>query len=96
MRKQKDNYLTHWKEFTKKQRQLECDLALNREYPVAEYLTIVADPNLRKALAMYRLSEHSRAIEKGRHRHTWLSREDGLCAHFPSDCTDPPRILKQT
>ena len=32
---------------------------------VAEYLTTVTDPKLRKALTMYRLSEHSLAIEKG-------------------------------
>ena len=51
MRKQKkDNYLTHWKEFTKKQSKLECYLALNREYTVAEHLTTVTDPKLRKAL----------------------------------------------
>ena len=58
-------------------------MALNREYTVAEYLTTVTDPNLRKALTMYRLSEHSLAIEKGSCRQTWLSREDGLCAHCP-------------
>ena len=69
MRKQKDNYLTHWKELTEKQSKQECYLALNRKYTVAEYLT---DPNLRKALTMYRLSEHNLAIEKGRLRQTWL------------------------
>ena len=52
MRKQKDNYLTHWKELTQKQSKLECYLALNREYTLAEYLTTVTDPNLRKALTM--------------------------------------------
>jgi hypothetical protein len=34
---------------------------------------------------MYRLSEHSLAIEKGRRRQTWLSREDRLCAHCPQN-----------
>jgi hypothetical protein len=58
-------------------------LALNREHTMAEYLTSVTDPNLRKALTMYRLSEHSLAIEKGRRRQTRLSREDRLCAHCP-------------
>jgi hypothetical protein len=56
-------------------------LALNREYTVAEYLTTVTDPKWRKSLTMYRLSEHSFAIEKGRRRQTWLSSEDRLCAH---------------
>ena len=68
MRKQKDNYLTHWKELTKKQSKLECCSALHREYTAAEYLTTVTDPNLSKALTMYRLSEHSLAIEKGLQR----------------------------
>jgi hypothetical protein len=80
MIKQKDNYLTHWKELTKKHSKLECYLALHREYTVA-----VTDPNLRKALTMYRLSEHSLAIEKGHHRQTWLSREDILYAHCPQN-----------
>ena len=52
---------------------------------MAEYLTTVTEPNLRKALTMYRLSEHSHAIEKGRRRQTWLSREDRLCAHCPKN-----------
>ena len=60
-------------------------MALNREYTEAEYLTTVTDPNLRKALTMYRLSEHSLAIEKGRRRQIWLSREDRLCAHCPQN-----------
>ena len=54
------------REFTIKQSKLECYLALNREYTVAEYLTTVTDPGLRKSLTMYRLSEQSLAIEKGR------------------------------
>ena len=31
---------------------------------MAEYLATVTDPNLRKALTIYRLSEHNLAIEK--------------------------------
>jgi hypothetical protein len=34
---------------------------------------------------MYRLSEHSLVIEKGRRRQSWLSREDRLCAHCPQN-----------
>ena len=83
MRKQKDKYLTHWKEFTKKVSKLECYLALNREYTVLEY------PNLRKALTRHRLSEHSLAIEKGCCRQTWLSREDRLCAQCPQNEVEP-------
>ena len=73
------------KESTKKQRKLEWYLALNREYTVTEYLATVTDPKLRTSLTMYRLSEHSLAIEKGCRRQTWLSREDRLCAHFPQN-----------
>ena len=84
MRKQKDNYLTLWKELRKKTSKLECYLALNREYTVAEYLTTVTDPNLRNALTMYRLSENSLAIEKGRCRQTWLSREGQAMCTLPT------------
>ena len=90
MRNKTNNYLTHWKELTKKQSKLECYSALNREYTVAEYLTTVTVPNLRNA--MYRLSEHSPAIEKGRRRQTWLSREDRLCAHCPQHAF--PNLLR--
>ena len=69
----------------KKTEQLECSLILNREDTVAEYLTKVTDQNLRKALTMYRLCEHSLVIEKDRRRQTWLSREDRLCAHCPQN-----------
>jgi hypothetical protein len=85
MRKQQDNYLTHWKEFTKKRSKLECYVTPNREYTVAEYQTTVTEPKVSTFLTMYRLSEHSLAIEKGRRRQTWLSREDRLCAHCPQN-----------
>ena len=35
--------------------------------------------------ALYKLSEHRLAIEKGHGRLTWLSREDRLCAHSPQN-----------
>ena len=60
---------------------MQCYLALNRQYTVAKYLTMVTDQNLRKTLTKYRLSEHSLAIEKGRHRKTWLPVEERLCNH---------------
>ena len=69
--------MTHWKDLTKKKlSKLECYLALNREYTVAETLTTVTDPNLRK-VTTYILSEHSLAIEKSRRRQIWLSKESG-------------------
>ena len=41
-------------------------LSLNREYTVAEYLTTVTDPKLRKSLSRYGISEHRLAVEKAR------------------------------
>ncbi len=35
---------------------------------------------LRKALTMYRPSEHNLAIEKARHRQNWLDEEERLCS----------------
>ena len=48
---------------------------------MAEYLNTVADPKLRKVLTMFRLSDHNLTIERGRHRQTWLPKEDRLCPH---------------
>ena len=64
----------------KNQSKLQCYLALNRQYMVADYLTTVTDRKLRKTLTRYRLSEHSLAIETGHHRQTWLPREYSLCS----------------
>ena len=81
---QKEKYLKHWTVATEKQSKLECYLALNRKYELAGYLSKVSDPKLRKVLSMYRLSEHSLSIETGRHRQTWLPKEERLCPH----CTE--------
>ncbi len=78
---EKHKYITHWTNTTKNQHKLECYSALNREYTTASYLSAVTDVKLRKTLTMYRLSEHSLAVETGRCRQTWLSREDRLCSH---------------
>lgn len=81
--KQKEHYINYWTSTTKMQSKLQCYLALNRQYTVAEYLSTVTDEKLRKTLTMYRLSDHSLAIETGRHRQTWLPREDRLCELCP-------------
>ncbi len=78
---QKDKYLRHWRDATALQSKLECYLALNRVYELAGYLSTVSDPKLRRVLSMYRLSQHNLSIEIGRHRQTWLPREDRLCPH---------------
>ena len=81
--KEKENYINYWTSTTKTQSKLQCYSDLNRQYTLAEYLTTVTDGKLRKTLSMYRLSHHSRAIETGRHRQTWLSREVRLCRFCP-------------
>jgi len=44
-----------------------------------EYLQSVRDTKQRQILSKYRLSEHSLAIETGRHRKSWLPREQRVC-----------------
>ncbi len=76
---------------------LECYSALNREYTMASYRSTVTDVKLKKTLTMYRLSEHSLAIETGWRRQTWLSRVERICSnrslgkietelHFLTEC----------
>lgn len=62
--KQKENYWSYWKATTNSQNKLQCYLALNKQYAVADYLTTVTDDNLRKTLTRYRLSDRSLDIEK--------------------------------
>uniref|UniRef100_A0A0E9X4H4 Uncharacterized protein n=1 Tax=Anguilla anguilla TaxID=7936 RepID=A0A0E9X4H4_ANGAN len=64
----KDAYLEHWNNETKTQNKLNCYLALNREYNLAEYHFSVRDTKQRQILTKYRLSDHTLAIEKGRHK----------------------------
>ena len=87
--KQKEKYLAHWKESTKKQSKLACYLSLNRACAVSEYLTSVTYPKLRKPLTRYRLTEQSLAIEKGHQRQIWLQREHRLCpqTNWKLSCT---------
>ena len=60
---------------------METYVALNRQYTVATDLTTASDTKLRRTLIKYRLSEHNMAVEVGRHRQTWLSREERLCSY---------------
>ena len=76
---QKQTYLTHWNTKAHTQSKMQCYLALNRQYTVAPYLTTVTDVRHRVLLTKYRLSTHSLAIETGRHRKTWLPKEERLC-----------------
>ena len=72
---------------------MECYLALKREYALAEYLSTVNDPKLRKTLTRYRISEHSLAIEKGHPRQTPLPREDLLCTHCTQNIVETELLL---
>ena len=103
---EKQNYLSYWTETTKNQNKLQCYLALNRKYTLADYLSTVTNTKHRKTLTRYRLSNHSLAIEKGRHRQTWLPREERLCTkcnqdtietelHFLNECSRWKEIRNQ-
>ena len=76
----KNSYLEHWNIETKLQHKLECYRALKREYKLADYLSTVGDSKQRQILTKYRLSDHSLAIEKGRHK-KWLPKEQRICGH---------------
>ncbi len=78
---ERNKYVTHWTNTIKNQHKLECYSTLNREYTMANYLSTVTDVKLRKTLMMYRLSEHSLAVETGRRRQIWFSREERICSH---------------
>ena len=80
--KEKEKYRDHWAKLTKSQNNVSCkhNVSLNRQYTVATYLTTLFDTKLRRTLTKYRPSEHNLAVEVGRHRQTWLPREERLCS----------------
>lgn len=57
-------------DITSSQHKLQMYLALNR--PLADYPPTRTNKNLRQTLTMFRRN-HSLAIEKGRHKQTWLT-----------------------
>ena len=77
----KKAYLEHWNNQTKTQNKLNCYRALNRNYELAKYLYTVKNVKQRQILTKYRISDHSLAIEKGRHKKTWLPEESRVCSH---------------
>ena len=81
--KEKENYINYWTSTAKTQSKHKCYSDLNRQYTLAEYLTTVTDEKLRETLTMYRLSDHSLAMETDQHWQTWLLREDRLCQLCP-------------
>ena len=40
---------------------------------------------------MYRLSNHTLAVERSRHHQTWLLREDKLCCHYDEGAVETER-----
>ncbi|KAI2667006.1 Receptor-interacting serine/threonine-protein kinase 3 [Labeo rohita] len=76
---EKETYIQHWKEQTKDQSRLQCYLKLNREYGLADYLVSARNITHRHLLTKYRLSDHQLAIERGRHKKTWLPKEERIC-----------------
>ncbi len=79
MNEEKETYIQHWKKQTKDQSRLQCYLKLNREYRLADYLVSVRNITHRHLLTKYRLSDHQLAIERGRHKKTWLPKEERIC-----------------
>src|SRR4029434_10393317 len=54
---------------------------LKKDCKLAPYLIQIKNYKQRILLTKYRLSDHSLAVEKGRHRQCWLAPEGRLCVH---------------
>ena len=65
------------KEETKSQSRLEDQIiSLDRDYELAEYPLTVRDRKQRQILTKYRPSDHKLAIEQGRHKKSWQTKEN--------------------
>ena len=78
MRNKNKKYITYWKDTTITQNTLECFLAFHTVLGGK-----LSDHRVGEKQTIYRLKEHSLAIETGRHRRIWLPREDRLCTLCP-------------
>ncbi len=81
IKQSKNTYLEHWDQETKTQSKLQLYRTIKSNYELEDYLQSVRDTKQRRILTKYRLSEHRLAIETGRHRKSWLPREQRVCVH---------------
>ncbi len=81
IKQSKNTYLEHWDQETKTQSKLQLYRTIKSNYELEDYLQSVRDTKQRRILTKYRLSEQSLAIETGRHRKSWLPREQRVCPH---------------
>ena len=79
----KEDYLKHWTNQTSNQSRMNSYVILNRK--LADYLLSVRDVKQRQILTKYRLSDHNLAVETGRHRKTWLPREQRIRGHCQAE-----------
>ena len=77
----KEQYVNDWKEKIKLISKLNYYKVIRKDYNLAPYLIQIKNYHQRKLLTKYRLSDHNLAIEKGRHRQTWVCREHRICKH---------------
>lgn len=93
-----EEYYQYWLNKIEHSNKLSCFHKIKTNYELAPYLTEIKEYKQRKLMASYRVSDHSLAIETGRHRQTWLPREERLCAqcnggavedecHFLTECS---------
>ncbi len=73
-------YLEHWDQETKTQSKLQLYRTIKSKYELKEYIQSVKDTKQRQILTKYKLSEHRLAIETGRHKNSWLPREQRVCS----------------
>ncbi len=81
IKQSKNTFLEHWDQETKTQSKLQLYRTIKSNYELEDYLQSVRDTKQRRILTKYRLSEHRLAIETGRHRKSWLPREQRVCVH---------------
>ena len=76
-----ENYTNCWKNQMKESSKLNVYRTLKKDCKLAPYLIQIKNYKQRILLTKYRLSDHSLAVEKGRHRQCWVAPEGRLCVH---------------
>ncbi|KAL2076447.1 hypothetical protein ACEWY4_027956 [Coilia grayii] len=75
----KEEYYHYWLDKIEHSNKLNCFQKIKNNYELATYLTEIKEFKQRKCVTSYRIIDHSLAIETGRHRQTWLPKEERLC-----------------
>ena len=77
MNEVKEKYVEFWKHKMANSSKLSFLCTFKKDYKMEKYLTIIKNPNIRKVMSQFRVSNHKLQIERGRYEN--IPRDQRIC-----------------